>query len=237
MNAAGTLGFAPEARFPIDLTQFGAFITNPISLASRAPAQSRCYLPFSGGFVLHSGYPNPGVKAVLRRYSSRWAKGPLPVIVHLLAQEMREIAAMVALLESQEGVMAVEVSLPPEATQDLTYALVSAATGELPVIARLPSERAAYLAEAAIDAGVNALSLSPPRGVLSNAQGKLVSGRLYGPSLFPHAMLALQALAGCDVPIIAAGGIYQAEQVQAALNHGAAAVQLDTVLWQRAWEG
>jgi dihydroorotate dehydrogenase (NAD+) catalytic subunit len=235
MNAAGSLSFAPDARLPIDLSKFGAFITNPISLAPRAPAQSRCYLPFPGGFLLHSGYPNPGLKNVIRRYAPRWAQSPLPVIVHLLAQEMRELAAMVERLESQEGVMAVEVSIPLAASEDLTFALVSAAVGELPLIARLPVACAADLAEAAIDAGANALSLSPPRGVLSNAEGRLISGRLFGPSLLPHTMLALQALEGCDVPVIAGGGIYHAEQVQAALDAGAAAVQLDSVLWQREW--
>lgn len=235
MNAAGSLGFTPDIHAPLDLSKFGAFITNPVSLAPRSPAQSRCYLSFPGGFLLHAGYPNPGLKVVLRRYARRWAQSPLPVIVHLLAQEMREIASIVERLESFEGVMAVEVSIPPAANEDLTFALVSAAIGELPVIASLPAARAAYLAESAIDAGANALSLSPPRGVLMNAQGKPIAGRLYGPSLLPHTMLVLHALAGCNVPVIAAGGFYHEEQVQAALNAGAAAVQLDTVLWRSVW--
>ena len=235
MNAAGMLGFSPDARGPLDLSKFGAFITNPISLAPRAPAKARCYLPFPGGFLLHSGYPNPGIKAVLRRYARRWAQSPVPVIVHLLVQEMRELALLVERLESLEGIMALEVSVPHAATEDLTFALVSAAIGELPVIAQLPLMRAADLAEAAIDAGANALSMGPSRGVLTNAEGKLIAGRLYGPSLLPNMMLALQSLAGCDVPVIASGGIYHPEQVQMALDAGAAAVQLDTVLWQRGW--
>jgi dihydroorotate dehydrogenase len=235
MNAAGTLGFAPQARLPVDLEQFGAFVTNPVSLAPRTPAHARCYLSFPGGTLLHSGYPNPGLKEVLRRYAARWSRSSLPVIVHLLAHEMREVAGMIERLESIEGVMAVELSIPQDAGEDLVYALVSAAVGELPIIARLPVAQAAQLAEAAIDAGANALSLSPPRGVLPNAGGKLITGRLYGPSLLPHAMLVLQSLVSCDVPVIAAGGFYHVEQVQAALDAGAVAVQLDAVLWRGGW--
>jgi dihydroorotate dehydrogenase (NAD+) catalytic subunit len=235
MNAAGTLGFAPRPRIPFELAEFGAFVTNPVSMAPRTPAYARCYLPFSGGFLLHSGYPNPGIRGVLRRYAARWSRSSLPVIVHLLAHEMREVVGMIEHLESLEGVMAVELSIPPGASEDLTYALVSASTGEMPVIAQLPIESAAQLAEAAVDAGANALSLSPPRGILPDALGKFTAGRLYGPSLFPHAMLVLQTLISCGVPVIAAGGFYHADQVQAALNAGAAAIQLDAVLWRGGW--
>jgi dihydroorotate dehydrogenase (NAD+) catalytic subunit len=235
MNAAGTLGFAPGPRGPVELAEFGAFVTNPVSLSPRAPAHARCYLPFSGGFLLHSGFPNPGLKEVIRRYAARWAQSSLPVIVHLLAQEMREVAGMIERLESLEGVMAVELSIPPDASENLAYALVSAAAGELPLVVQLPVANAADLAEAAIDAGANALSLSPTRGVLPDASGRLIAGRLYGPALLPHAMLALEALISYDVPVIAAGGFYHPAQVQAALNAGAAAVQVDTVLWRGGW--
>ena len=38
LNAAGSLGFAPDPNGPVDLSRFGAFITNPISLRPRLPA-------------------------------------------------------------------------------------------------------------------------------------------------------------------------------------------------------
>ena len=82
MNAAGTLGFAPV----VELAGLGAFITNPLSLGSRTPAQSRAAPAFPGGILIHSGYPNPGLKAVIRRYARRWSNLNMPVIVHLLAQ-------------------------------------------------------------------------------------------------------------------------------------------------------
>lgn len=237
MNAAGILGFAPDPRGSYDLDQFGAFITNPISLAPRKPAHSRAYLPFPGGFLLHSGYPNPGIKDVIRRFASRWAQSSLMVIVHIIAQEMRDLASMVERLESLEGVMGIELGIPPGADEDLTYALVSSAVGELPLIVRLPVAKAEYLSDAAVAAGATALSLGPSRGVLPGFEGSLTSGRLYGPSLYPHAILALQSLIGCGVPVIAAGGFYNADQVKAALTAGAVAVQLDAVHWRGGWRG
>ncbi|HEY3344724.1 MAG TPA: hypothetical protein VGJ97_07340, partial [Anaerolineaceae bacterium] len=85
LNAAGTLGFAPNPRGSVDLACLGAFVTNPISLKPRHPAAARCLLPFPGGFLLHSGFPNPGFRKAVDQYAGRWAKSPLPVIVHLMA--------------------------------------------------------------------------------------------------------------------------------------------------------
>ena len=61
LNAAGSLGFAPDPHSPLDLSRLGAFITNPVSSQPRTPASGPRYLPFSGGFLLHTGHPNPGL--------------------------------------------------------------------------------------------------------------------------------------------------------------------------------
>ena len=61
LNAAGMLGFAPGKPWPFDAPQ-GAFVTNPVSLKPRTPAGNRCLLPYPGGFLLHTGLPNPGLR-------------------------------------------------------------------------------------------------------------------------------------------------------------------------------
>lgn len=252
MNAAGFLGFAPEWRGAVDLTRLGAFITNPISLKTRTPAHGVRYLTFAGGLLLHTGYPNPGLSQVIRRYASVWARSPLPIVVHLLAENVAEVAIMVRRLESVEGVMAIELSIPPDSDIQLTQAMVQAAAGELPLIVRLPLERAVELAEAigrggeagsgrhgeeaigreddAADRPI-AFSLGPPRGALPDQDGKLVHGRLYGPAIFPLALQAATALAKLGRPIFGAGGVYSPQDIQTMLAAGAAAVQLDAALW------
>lgn len=240
MNAAGTLGFSPDYKGPLDLDRLGAFITNPISWLARTPARGERFLPFSGGFLLHSGYPNPGIKKAIKHHAPRWARSPLPIIVHLLAEDPHTLAQMVQRLEGLPGLLGIELGLPPDIEPGLAYQLAMAAVGELALIVRIPFEQACganpdrSLFDALGQAGVNALSLAPPRGTLLDSHGSPVTGRLYGPALFPQALAATTRLADLGLPFIAAGGVTTSQDVEAMLSVGAAAVQLDAVLWRGA---
>lgn len=232
MNAAGTLGFAPDMHTPVDWDRLGAFVTNPVSLAQRTPAHGERFAAYPGGFLLHTGFPNPGLSTVLRWYARRWSRSKRPVIVHLLALGVEDLTRMVRQLEVVEGVSGLEVGVTSDiATEELT-ALTRAASGELPVILRLPLERAAELAHAAIQAGADAVSLAAPRGAHPAAAGEIIQGRLYGAGVFPLALKTVQDLAKLRIPVIGAGGVYTLEQRQAMLSAGALAVQLDGVLWR-----
>jgi dihydroorotate dehydrogenase (NAD+) catalytic subunit len=232
MNAAGTLGFAPDPRGPLDLDRLGAFVTNPVSVTSRKPARGERYIPFPGGFLLHTGYPNPGLSSLIRKCAPRWERSPLPVVVHLLAQDPDGLAAMVERLEGVGAVMAVEVGLPPGSDPDLASQMAHAALGELPVILRLPFENSEELALAVVETGVSAISISPPRGTLVGVNERHISGRIYGAAIFPQALAAVQRLAGIGIPLIGSGGVYRSGDITAMLSAGAMAVQLDTVLWR-----
>jgi dihydroorotate dehydrogenase (NAD+) catalytic subunit len=245
MNAAGTLGFSPDPKSPVDFSQFGAFVTNPVSWLPRTPAKGTRYIPFPGGFLLHTGYPNPGLRKIIRQHARRWTQSPVPVIVHLLAQDDVSLRRMVERLEGVEGVMGVEIGLPPDIDVDQAYAMAVAAIGELSVIVKLSIERCEELALGLVDIGISAISLSAPRGTLpalspnsplSEGDGiavrRLVSGRLYGPGVFPQALSAVHKLAEFGIPVIGAGGIYRQTDVEVMLAAGATALQLDSVLWQ-----
>lgn len=226
MNAAGTLGFSPDPKGPVDLLQFGAFVTNPISHTARTPARGVRFRSYPGGFLLHSGLPNPGLRATIKRHSKRWAYSPIPVVIHLLALDPLSLAHMIERFETMDGVMGIEVGLPPEITPDTAFEFAQAAQGELPAILRLPLEQAEELAQAVMEAGASAVSLGAPRGKLG------ISGRMYGPAVFPLALRVVEKLAGLEIPVIGAGGVYQAQDVDAMLEAGAGAVQVDTVLWR-----
>lgn len=236
MNAAGSLGFAPDRRNLPELESLGAFVTNPLSLGRRVPASNRRFLSFPGGFLLHSGYPNPGLREAIRRHSQHWARQPLPVWVHLLAQSAGELQSMLKMLEGRAGVAGVEVGLAAGVDLGEAQAMIAAATGELPVIVRLPLERALELAILVMKAGASAVSLGAPRGALPTPEGKIASGRVYGPAVFPLALEMVKSLAGMGVPVIGAGGVYQPADVEAMLAAGAIAVQIDVALW-RGWHG
>jgi dihydroorotate dehydrogenase (NAD+) catalytic subunit len=237
MNAAGSLGFAPVHHPGLDPQEVGAFVTHPISLGPRGPAHGVRYLPCAGGFLLHTGYPNPGLSAVLRRYAGQWERSTVPVLVHLLCQEPAEVSRMAARLESIPGVAGLELGLPPDVDATTALAMVEAAYGELPLIVRLPLERALELGRVLASAHTAAFSLGPPRGALPLEDGSLLRGRLYGPAIFSLALAAVQALKNEGITVIGAGGVYTPAQAQVMLHAGALAVQLDAVLWRGGWPG
>ena len=235
LNAAGFLGFAPDRWKPGDLFRLGAFLTNPVSWRARSPAHGRRCLAFPGGFLLHTGHPNPGLNQVIRRHAASWARSALPILVHLLAENPGEVSEMVKRLETVPGVMGIEVGIPPGCDRQTALALAQAAVGELPVIVHLPFETAAEFAPSFASLPIAAISLGVPHGRLPDPQGNLVHGRLYGPATFPLAMKVIQRMVISKLPVIAAGGIYSPQNAETMLSTGAAGVQLDAVLWLGRW--
>jgi dihydroorotate dehydrogenase (NAD+) catalytic subunit len=233
MNASGMLGFADEGRKRLDFNLMGAFVTNTISFSPRTPAKPPRLLRHPGGFLLHTGLPNPGLSRAISTYQRTWREMPIPVIVNLLAFSADDAARMVQKLEGLENVMAVELLVradPPDEAQ----ALVSAAcTGELPVIARLPLTASVELVNLVFESGAHAVSLGPPRGSMMAPNGELVSGRLYGSAVMALGIEAVQRFAPeVDLPILGGCGITTREELASVMEAGAAGVQIDYSLWR-----
>jgi len=257
MNAAGSLGFAPDLRglretFPKHserskdlggLKDFGAFVTNPFSLRPRVPAAKPEMIEYPGGFLLHTGLPNRGFNAGLKRYSAKWSRSALPVIVHLMADRPEETQKMVRALESQENVMAVELGFAPLLANDIILLTLEMCLGELPLIFSLPVEQVLGLGPRLIQDGAQAISIATPRGALA-APGKgessgtrgIITGRIYGPSLFPRALETVYSAARLGLPIVGAGGVWTKENAVAMISAGALAVQVDAALWGFNWQ-
>jgi dihydroorotate dehydrogenase (NAD+) catalytic subunit len=241
MNAAGSLGFAPDTRAGIPLDSFGAFVTNPISLRPRKPAAQPEVMEYPGGFLLHSGLPNPGFHAGIKRYSSRWDKSDIPVIVHLMADRPEDAQRMVQMLEMHENVMAAELGFAPLLADDILLLTLEMCLGELPLIFSLPVEQVLSLGPRLVQDGAQAISISAPRGALPENKEKgsgdsgMTTGRLYGPSLFPRGLETVYSAAKLGLPIIGAGGVWNKENAEAMLSAGALAVQVDAVLWGVNW--
>lgn len=234
MNAAGTLGFAPDIHAPLDWAQFGAFVTNPISQKPRKPAGQHRWQPSAGGVMLHNGHPNPGFRRVLQVYAERWAQAPLPIIVHLLADTPEIIHRQMLRLEELENILAVEIGFPDLISKPEVAEVIRAALGELPVFARLPMMQASLLAPAMMENGASAVSIGPPRGALLLGAG-LAAGRMYGPELLPLHLQAVRQLAEMEIPVIGSGFITQPAQAQAFQQAGAYALQVDVSLWRGEW--
>jgi len=134
MNASGSLGFAPDSRAGVALDSFGAFVTNPFSLRPRLPSAKPELIEYPGGFLLHTGLPNPGLRAGIKKYASRWDKSDMPIIIHLMADRPEETQRMVGMLESQENVMATELGFAPLLANGIIRLTLEMCLGELPLI-------------------------------------------------------------------------------------------------------
>jgi dihydroorotate dehydrogenase (NAD+) catalytic subunit len=234
MNAAGTLGFAPDARAAVKWGDFGAFVTNPISLRPRLPAKAPELIEYPGGFLFHNGLPNPGLSAALKKYARHWADTALPVIVNLMADRPEETARMVRSLEGLENIAAIELGFAPLLATDIILMAVEMSLGELPLIVNLPFEQVLTLGPRVIQLGAAAVSLAAPRGALPKGDA-MITGRLFGPSLFPQSLELVRSAVKLGLPVIGGGGVYSQENASAMLEAGASAVQVDTVLWKNGW--
>ncbi len=230
MNTAGFLGFAPDTRAPISWEELGAFVTNPLSLRPRRAAASPALLEYPGGFLMHSGLPNPGLPSALRHYGRRWQAAPLPVIVHLMADRPEQTRRMVQALEGFENVMAVELGFAPQLAPDIVALAVEMCRAELPLIVSLPAEQILQLGGRLLELGAAALSIGAARGALLH-EGALVTGRLFGPALYPSALETVHSAAKAGFPVIGGGGVASQAGAEAMLSAGALAVQMDAAFW------
>jgi dihydroorotate dehydrogenase (NAD+) catalytic subunit len=240
MNAADTLGFAPDFHASVPWNDFGAFITNPISLRMRTAASQTAVIEYPGGFLMHTGLPNPGLNATLKKHARRWNDSPLPIIVHLMADRPEETKQMVQSLENMENIMAVELGFAPLLADDILSLTLEMCIGELPLIFCLPSEQILSLGPRLIDSGAGAISIAAPRGALPHLtpnpsperRGEIIEGRLFGPSLFPQSLEIVHSAAKLGLPIIGAGGVYSKANADTMISVGALAVQMDSALWR-----
>jgi dihydroorotate dehydrogenase len=81
--------------------------------------------------------------------------------------------------------------------------------------------------------GAQAISIATPRGALFTDH--LITGRLYGPALFPQTLETVFSAARIGLPIIGAGGVWTKENADALLAVGALAAQVDAALWNPAF--
>ena len=186
MNASGLLGFAEEYRGLVDFTRLGAFVTNAVTARPRTSAHPPNAIPLPNGVLIHTGLPNPGVRAAVRRYDREWQRLGPPVVVHLAATTPRDVQRSVEHLDRAEGVSGIELGLRDDISVEAMEHSIRAALGGPPLIVRLPILRAAELCEAAARAGADALTVgapvrtSPPSTSLRTGPGPLREAPLWG---------------------------------------------------------
>lgn len=237
MPAAGTFSYGEVYRDMINIERLGAIVTNPVSYTPRDPANGTRIVPLTGGAMLHTGLPNAGLKNVLKQYRNLWLMLPVPVILHLLATDVKSMQASMELIAQEDCIAAVELGLRDDISWEAAERLVKVAVSnsELPIMVRVGIQNVMDVSAAAADAGAGAIvCAAPPRGVVRDPiNGRLIPGRIYGPLVKPIILnfVGLLARQHPDVPIIGAGGIHTFQDARDYIDAGAEAVQVDSVTW------
>ncbi len=234
---SGAVGFGDVWPPGLHSRDFGAIITSSVSAAPREGAAQPRLVETPGGFLLNTGGHNPGFRRVIAQHRATWRRLSAPVILSLAGGDPGDRAWMAARLEPLEDVIA-GVELPVSENVNLSEAAAFIAavrrSTTLPILARLPVTRAAYLAKTVVIAGADALIIgTPPPGVYP-LQRTFIEGTMGGPAVFPYTLRALSHLAELDLdaPLIAAGGIYTLDDALLCLEMGAVAVQIRGLIWR-----
>ncbi len=239
MIASGFCGYGDAYQRLFNISDFGAVITQPITLRPRRGTPQPRLVETTSGFILDTGQQNPGVKKVIQHYSKSWSRLGVPIIAHLPADEpddLRRTARALANIQSPHGdpvLAGFELGLPQQArSQDVEQWLKAIQQGsELPILVKLPLPIISFaILEVAANAYADALVIgTPPLGMAFSLQP--ITGPLYSPTLVNFVLYALQQASDIGLPLIATGGIHNLTDVENFLKADATAVQLDSLLF------
>ena len=252
MVASGTFGYGVEYGDVVDVDQLGAICCKGTTLRPRIGNPTPRVTETPGGMLNSIGLQNPGVNAVIDKYSATWAAWKVPVIVNVAAESVGDYVEVVRRLEGIPGIAGIElnVSCPNVGKGGLQFAIDAGAAGEvtaavrratdLPLLVKLSPNVADIrpIARAIADAGADALTavntlsgiaLAPDRSrpLLGN-----IYGGLSGPAVKPVALrIVYEAAQAVKIPIVAIGGVTDLDDVLDFLAVGAVAVQVGTAIF------
>lgn len=232
INAAGTAGYSPTKNLVGKFPDIGLFVTNPISYLPRNPAKERCIISFEGGFLVHNGFPCSGFRRILKNYQMKWEKAVLPICVSLLSDEPNHIEKIVRSFEIIDNIVAIELRIDSSFKCEETQTMIKAALGELPIILSLPFELIFmdWIGDL-LEPEIIAVSVQAPRGSIFN-HSKIVQGRMFGPSMLPLTIRAINHLSHLDTVVIAGVGALSKENIQLIFHAGAQYFQPHELIWR-----
>jgi dihydroorotate dehydrogenase (NAD+) catalytic subunit len=242
LNASGCLDAvaAPDVAAQLD-----AFVTKTVTPLPRGGNEPTRIAETDVGMLNSIGLANPGIDGVLEDVMPDLRELDIPIWVSVGGFSAEDYAAVCSRLDAREEVAAIElnvscpnvaepadsaaeiVSVARAVTSKLLYAKLSAASGDVPIVA-----------EAAASAGADGLSLvNTIRGLAldpSTLEPMLSTGigGLSGPALRPIALAAVFAcFRATRLPIVGMGGVETGRHALELIAAGASQVGLGTVLF------
>ncbi len=252
MVASGTFGYGVEYGDVVDVDRLGAICCKGTTLKPRIGNPTPRVTETPGGMLNSIGLQNPGVNAVIQKYSATWAAWKVPVIVNVAGESVGDYVEVVRRLEGIPGVAGIElnISCPNVGKGGLQFAIDAGAAGEvtaavrratdLPLLVKLSPNVADIrpIARAIADAGADALTAINTLSGIAVAPGRTrpllgnIYGGLSGPAVKPVALrVVYEAAQAVKIPIVAIGGVTDLDDVLDFLAVGAVAVQVGTAIF------
>ena len=252
MVASGTFGYGIEYGDVVDVQRLGAICSKGTTLRPRIGNPPPRVTETPAGMLNSIGLQNPGVDAVLDKYSTTWSRWSVPVIVNVAGESIEDYVEVCRRLDGQPGVAGIElnISCPNVGAGGLQFALDAGAAGELTAAVRAATDLPLMvklspaatdirtIARRIADGGADAISAcnTLPGMAIDRLRRKPLLGNVYGglsgPALKPVALRVVYEVAQVvKIPIVAIGGIGSLDDVLDYLFAGAVAVQVGTAVF------
>jgi dihydroorotate dehydrogenase (NAD+) catalytic subunit len=250
--ASGTFGYGIEYGEVVDVQRLGAICCKGTTLRPRAGNPPPRVTETPGGMLNSIGLQNPGVDAVIEKYSSIWAGWKVPVIVNVAGESIEDYVEVARRLDGVPGVAGIElnISCPNVGKGGLQFAIdrdaaraVTAAVRRataLPLLVKLSPNVSDIrpIAKAIEEAGADAITAINTLSGLAVAPDRTRAflgntyGGLSGPAIKPVALRIVYEVAQVvSIPIVAIGGVTNIDDVLDFLACGAVAVQVGTAIF------
>ncbi len=252
MPASGTYDWFGEDPGQVRAGALGAVVTKSVTLEPQPGNPPIRVAETPSGMLNAIGIPSVGIEEFLGEVLPKYRGLDTAVIVSVQAYSPRECERMVARLDGEPRVDALELNLScpnlahgaiTAQSARLSAEMVSAARGatSLPVIAKLSPNvtEIVEIARAVERGGADALCLiNTVKGMAVDVETRRAllgnrSGGLSGPAIKPIALsMVWECYQEVDLPIIGVGGITTAEDALQFLLAGAQAVQVGTATFR-----
>ncbi|KPL16583.1 MAG: dihydroorotate dehydrogenase [candidate division Zixibacteria bacterium SM23_81] len=247
--ASGTYGWGQQYRDLLDPNLLGGLITKAVTQHPREGNSPPRIVETSCGLLNSIGLANVGVKAFIREKLPFLQSLKTTVIVNVAGSTPEEYAEVARQLEGYPGIDALEINISCPNVREGGLAFGSDPKAALRVLSTVRRTTKRFLiaklspnvtdivaiAESAVDAGVEAISLintlvgmaiDVPR---QRPRLSTVLGGLSGPAIKPVALAMVWKVAQkIDLPIIGVGGIMTAQDAMEFFLAGASAVEVGT---------
>jgi dihydroorotate dehydrogenase (NAD+) catalytic subunit len=249
LAASGTFGYGVEFKDLVDLSSVGGVVVKGLSrepMDGNAPPR---VFETNSGMLNSIGLQNIGVRAFIQDKLPELRALDVPVFANVFGYAVEDYVEVTRALEDAEGIAAYElnVSCPNTKHGGMFFSNDPALLGEVvsaaravarrPLIVKLSPNvaRIAPLAQAAADAGADAVSLINTFVALAidphTRRPRLGAGfgGLSGPAIKPVAVrMVYEAAQAVKIPVIGLGGIATGLDAAEFLIAGASAVEVGT---------